>query len=59
MQNHGITIETWRTYAKWLHQALHKTVEETFKSETFNFLFVYTYAEEKGHIMEEQKGETS
>ena len=35
--NCGIAIKTWRMRTKWLHHAMHKTVQETFKSETFYF----------------------
>ena len=38
VSNHEITIEAWRARAKWLHEALHKMVEYTFKNETLNFV---------------------
>ena len=45
--------------AKWLHHAMHEIFEETFKSEAFNFFFVFIYPKVTGRIMEEPKRETS
>ena len=40
--------------AKWLHYIMHETLEETFKSKTFNFLSLFMFADMTGRIIEER-----